>query len=84
MEWKDLGNCVGRETDIFFPENDRWAEQRAKAICEDCPVRGQCLDVALHQGDVGIWGGTTERERKKIMARYVRPSKALDRPMQVI
>jgi WhiB family redox-sensing transcriptional regulator len=76
--WKLAGACRDRDPNLFFPENDRWAERRAKAICEGCMVRAQCLDVALRGNDVGIWGGTTERERKKIKARYVRPSKALD------
>jgi len=37
----------------------------AKAICDLCAVRGQCLEFALQRGEAhGIWGGTSESERR--------------------
>ena len=40
----------------------------AKAICADCPVRQACLEHALaHREREGVWGGTTERERRRIV-----------------
>jgi WhiB family transcriptional regulator, redox-sensing transcriptional regulator len=38
----------------------------AKRICMACPVRRQCLEFALTHDEHGIWGGTTERERRAI------------------
>jgi WhiB family redox-sensing transcriptional regulator len=78
MEWKALGTCRGRDPNIFFPENNRWAEQVAKRICLGCPVMAQCMDYAITHDEVGIWGATTDRDRRKIKARYVRPSVAKD------
>ena len=77
QNWKQLGNCVGKDPDLFFPEKDRWAEVRAKRICAGCLVRAQCLDYALENCEVGIWGETSERDRKWIQARYRRGAKAL-------
>lgn len=69
-----LGHCVGKDPAIFFPDvaYNRYEVKRAKDICAVCPVRAQCMDYALRNNEVGIWGGTTERERKKIKDRYVR------------
>lgn len=39
------------------------AEQAAIAVCRACPVREECLDYALEHGELGMWGGTTERQR---------------------
>ena len=48
---------------------ERWYPSRAipartKAVCTGCQVRGMCLDLALKYGEYGVWGGTSERERK--------------------
>jgi WhiB family redox-sensing transcriptional regulator len=58
--------CIGADPDLFFPgkgRNDDCAE--AKAICAGCPVRDECLEAGMSQ-DFGIWGGTTERERRRL------------------
>jgi WhiB family transcriptional regulator, redox-sensing transcriptional regulator len=74
--WQDLGACAkGRADGIDFfphPKAGRHAADPAKALCRICFVRGQCLDEALHYDECGIWGGTTESERKVIKDRYVR------------
>lgn len=70
--WRGRAACRGPETALFFPptsaerKEDRDArEQRAKAICHDCPVRRECLDHALGMGEMhGIWGGLNEVERR--------------------
>ena len=49
-----------------------WHPQRgsdgatAKAICRVCPVRLKCLEWAIEHHEFGIWGGTSERERRAI------------------
>jgi WhiB family transcriptional regulator, redox-sensing transcriptional regulator len=77
--WKMLGHCVGKDTNLFFPDAayNRFEVKFAKDICAVCPVRAQCMDYALRHDEIGIWGGTTERERKKIKNRYIR-RKALE------
>ena len=50
----------------FFPQN-RKEEREAHAICSMCPVAEECLDHALETNErYGVWGGTTERQRKKL------------------
>lgn len=66
LAWQDFANCRGADVDIFFP--DRGASTRgAKEICAACQVRAECLDYAVTRGEkFGIWGGLSERERRKI------------------
>jgi WhiB family redox-sensing transcriptional regulator len=67
MVWKQLAACRGVEPEIFYPVTDEEAEE-AKAICAACPVREMCLDFALGNRERdGVWGGATERERRRIL-----------------
>lgn len=68
--WRRLAACRGIDADIFYPEadDDDGDAEAAKAICAECPVRQACLEHALaHREREGIWGGTTERERRRIL-----------------
>ena len=66
--WKLRSACRGMETDIFYPEHGK-SNATAKAVCESCTVQDQCLDAALARPERhGIWGGTTERERRDMRA----------------
>jgi WhiB family redox-sensing transcriptional regulator len=65
--WRKRAACQGIDPQVFFPESDEDAEE-AKAICSMCPVRQPCLEHALaHREREGVWGGTTERERRRIL-----------------
>lgn len=66
LAWQDLANCRGANPDLFFPE--RGASTRtAKGICRECSVRSECLEFAIVSSEkFGIWGGMSERERRKI------------------
>ena len=67
--WMKRGACVGaRDPDVWFPEKGGSPEP-ARAICARCPVRDKCLVWALEHEDYGIWGGTTEKERRAIKRR---------------
>ncbi|MFM8563774.1 MAG: WhiB family transcriptional regulator [Acidimicrobiia bacterium] len=67
MIWRDLGACRGLDPEVFFPESDEEADV-AKNICATCDVRVACLEHALSSREkVGVWGGTTERERRRIV-----------------
>lgn len=73
-EWMRDGACVGCDPDLFYPERGASTKQ-AKAVCRGCPVRERCLQYALDGVEkFGIWGGTSERERRR-MRRDIRASK---------
>ena len=64
--WQDFGNCLGVDPDLFFPERGA-STREAKEICRGCVVREDCLEHALANGEkFGIWGGMSERERRRI------------------
>lgn len=62
-----LGACRGLDASIFYPETDDEAEV-AKDVCGECGVKAACLEYALARREkVGVWGGATERERRRIL-----------------
>lgn len=66
--WMDDGVCAQTDPEAFFPEKGG-STREAKAICGRCAVAAECLDYALdNQERFGIWGGLSERERRKIAA----------------
>lgn len=69
MVWRQRAACRGVDPDIFYPVTDEDAED-AKAICRACPVQEACLEWALRVREKdGVWGGATERERRRILRR---------------
>jgi WhiB family redox-sensing transcriptional regulator len=67
--WMADGNCRLHPPSMFFP-SDGVGVDRARKICRDCPVKGTCLEYALEQRiDHGVWGGCSERERRRILKR---------------
>lgn len=69
--WERHAACLETDTSLFFPSSgEQFKERAAKAICEECAVRLQCLEKALRAGEKhGIWGGTNEAERRRIVRR---------------
>lgn len=66
-EWMLRGNCRDEPPARFFPSDGVGVDQ-ARRICATCPVREPCLEYALvHRIDHGVWGGTSERERRRIL-----------------
>ena len=64
--WQMLSNCLGVDPDLFFPERGA-STKDAKAVCQGCIVREDCLEYALtNREKFGIWGGLSERERRRI------------------
>ena len=64
--WRDFAGCAEADPELFFPEQGGDIRD-ARAICSKCPVRSQCLDYALqHDERFGIWGGMSERDRRRI------------------
>ncbi len=66
LGWQDKANCKGANADLFFPERGA-STRKAKTICAACQVRVECLEFALLESEkFGIWGGLSERERRRI------------------
>ncbi len=58
--------CAQTDPEAFFPEKGG-STREAKRVCESCTVRTECLEYALQQDErFGIWGGLSERERRKL------------------
>ncbi|HUF84222.1 MAG TPA: WhiB family transcriptional regulator [Acidimicrobiia bacterium] len=69
--WREFARCRGVDPEVFYPvsDDDDDAEE-AKSICADCPVREPCLEFALSTREKnGVWGGLTERERRRVLRR---------------
>jgi WhiB family redox-sensing transcriptional regulator len=67
--WMAEGNCRLYPPAAFFP-SDGVGVDRARKICKDCPVLARCLDYALEERiEHGVWGGCSERERRRILKR---------------
>ena len=67
--WMEDGKCRKHLPETFFP-TDGAGVNIAMRICDGCPVREPCLEYALyHHINHGIWGGTSERERRRIAGR---------------
>ena len=67
--WMGEGNCRDYPPATFFP-SDGVGVERARAICKGCPVSETCLEYALTERiEHGVWGGTSERERRRILKR---------------
>jgi WhiB family redox-sensing transcriptional regulator len=64
--WRKFANCLGVDPDLFFPERGA-STKEAKGVCLGCEVRLDCLEFALQNGEkFGIWGGLSERERRRL------------------
>jgi len=67
-EWTEQALCAQTDPEAFFPEKGG-TTRPAKAMCATCPVRVECLEYALDNDErFGIWGGLSERERRKLKA----------------
>jgi WhiB family redox-sensing transcriptional regulator len=66
MEWQERALCAQTDPEAFFPEKGG-STREAKKICTGCEVRDECLEYALaHDERFGIWGGLSERERRRL------------------
>jgi WhiB family redox-sensing transcriptional regulator len=94
-DWTTRGACRSGDPDALFVQGA--AQNSAKIICRECPVRVECLADALdNRVEFGVWGGMTERERRALLRR--RPNvtswqrlleaavrdQATDRPISVL
>ena len=69
--WRLDALCAETDPEAFFPEKGG-STREAKKVCLSCDVRGECLEYALQNDErFGIWGGLSERERRKLKKRAV-------------
>ena len=67
LEWMLDAKCRGVDPSEFFP-SDGSGVDRAQRVCTGCPVQTDCLNYALdHRIEHGVWGGASERERRRIL-----------------
>jgi len=70
-EWQERALCAQTDPEAFFPEKGG-STREAKRVCLSCEVRGDCLEYALaHDERFGIWGGLSERERRRLKKQAV-------------
>lgn len=71
MSWQERALCAQTDPEAFFPEKGG-STREAKKVCVSCDVRAECLEYALENDErFGIWGGLSERERRKLKRRVV-------------
>ena len=72
--WRRHSACRGLDPDIFFPATEEDAVA-AKMVCRACSVQETCLEFALQGREKeGVWGGATEKERRRILRQRRRAS----------
>lgn len=75
-DWRTVAACQDTDPDLFFPVGTTGPaiEQidNAKAVCDTCAAKDPCLEFALTTNqDSGVWGGTSEEERRKLRRAWV-------------
>jgi WhiB family transcriptional regulator, redox-sensing transcriptional regulator len=71
LQWQERALCAQTDPEAFFPEKGG-SVREAKRVCMACEVRAECLDYALaHDERFGIWGGLSERERRRVKKQAV-------------
>ncbi|MBB2890715.1 WhiB family transcriptional regulator [Flexivirga oryzae] len=71
LSWQERALCAQTDPEAFFPEKGG-STREAKKVCIGCEVKAECLEYALaHDERFGIWGGLSERERRKLKKRAV-------------
>ena len=65
-QWRLDALCAETDPEAFFPEKGG-STREAKRVCTGCSVRAECLEAALTNDErFGIWGGLSERERRRL------------------
>jgi WhiB family redox-sensing transcriptional regulator len=77
MDWRHKAACLNEDPELFFPIGNTGPAlaqiEEAKLVCRRCEVREKCLQWALDAGqDHGVWGGTSEEERRSMKRRAAR------------
>jgi WhiB family redox-sensing transcriptional regulator len=75
-DWRDVAACRDTDPDLFFPVGTTGPAieqiENAKAVCRGCEAQAVCLEYALVTNqDSGVWGGTSEEERRQLRKQYL-------------
>lgn len=71
LGWQERALCAQTDPEAFFPEKGG-STREAKKVCISCEVRAECLEYAMANDErFGIWGGLSERERRRLKKRAV-------------
>ena len=81
MDWRHIAACRDEDPELFFPIGTTGPAalqvEEAKAVCRRCDVRVECLQWALETAqDAGVWGGTSEDERRALKRRGARAARS--------
>jgi WhiB family transcriptional regulator, redox-sensing transcriptional regulator len=80
LAWMPEGACRSEDPGLFFPVSEigpsLWQVERARTVCRRCPVLATCLRYAMDTGQHGIWGATTDGERRAMQQRARRHAAA--------
>ena len=84
-QWRSAASCRSVDPDLFFPVGSTGLAlnhiDSAKAVCQACPVQAPCLEFALETNqDAGVWGGTSEEERRQLRRTRPRARQAAIQP----
>lgn len=72
-ELRKKSRCTDVDSPLFFPTYDSPSStEAAKKICAWCPIRVECLRHAMENDELGVWGGTSEAERRSLKRPRVR------------
>lgn len=67
-DWTTDAACAkSDDPDLFYPET-KGPHRAARAVCQACPVRVQCLEAGMDERH-GVWGGTSPQERQELRRR---------------
>ena len=69
IAWASQARCRQADPDELFVRGA--AQRKAAVICRHCPVIAECgADALDNRVDFGVWGGMTERERRRLLRRH--------------
>jgi WhiB family transcriptional regulator, redox-sensing transcriptional regulator len=80
--WRTTAACRHIDPDLFFPIGTTGIAldniAAAKQVCETCPAKEPCLQFAIESNqDSGVWGGTSEEERRALRKQWLRERRAV-------
>jgi WhiB family redox-sensing transcriptional regulator len=86
MRWRSQAECR-KHPEVPFVADKFSTKQvaAAKAICAQCPVTAECLKWALDYGETGVWGGTSDLQRRRMnQSTMIRPGTVKHRIVQLL
>jgi len=64
-QWRQHAKCRSSNPSLFILERGE-DYKSAIQVCNSCPVKDPCLRFALDNDEVGIWGGTSHKQRRRM------------------